>query len=881
MSAFQDMDPEETQEWMDAFEAVIKYEGEDKAEFLLDILQKRLGGTSHHLSTPYINTIPSERSAKMPGNTLVARNVAAYVRWNAMAMVAKANKKLDGIGGHIASFSSSATIYEVCYDFFFRGHEAENGTDLFFFQGHIAPGIYSRAFVEGRFDEKLLDKFRQESDGKGLSSYPHPRLMPEFWQFPTVSMGLGPIMAIYQARFMKYLENRNFLKVGKRKVWAFLGDGETDEPETLGALGIAAREKLDNLIFVLNCNLQRLDGPVRSAGKIVQEMEGHFRGAGWNVIKVLWGSEWDELFAKDSAGILMRHLESIVDGDFQRINANYKDGAYIRKHLFNTPELKKLIEGMSDEQLAKLSRGGHDPRKVYAALHEAVNHSGQPTILLVQTVKGFGMGQAGEGTNDTHSLKKMNKDSLISFRDRFHVPLKDDELEALPFIKPEPGSPEAKFIEETRKDLGGAVPMRKYDDIKLEIPALSDFQPLLESSGEREISTTMGFVRILSILLRNPNIKDRVIPIVPDESRTFGMEGLFKQIGIYNPAGQAYTPVDKGSLMWYKEAKDGQYLQEGINEAGAFSSWMAAATSYANHNLPMIPFYAYYSMFGFQRIGDLAWAAGDLLAKGFLIGATAGRTTLNGEGLQHQDGHHLLLAATLPSCYAYDPSFNFEMAVIIHDGLKRMYYDNEEVFYYITAMNENFIQPAMPEGVEEGIRRGIYRYQAAKGKAKHRVQLMGSGSIFREVLAAAEILEKDYKIDADIWSVPGIVQLYNDGIDTEREKTLNPESKRSSYLREVFSDAEGPAIISTDYMKAYANLIAPYMPIPYYVLGTDGYGRSDSREALREHFEVNRYYIVITALRALVDEGKLEAKILRDALAKYEINSSKANPRLA
>ncbi|WGK69984.1 pyruvate dehydrogenase (acetyl-transferring), homodimeric type [Candidatus Haliotispira prima] len=883
---FQDLDPEETREWLEAFAAVIKNEGEEKAEFLIDILQRHLGGTSHQLSTPYINTIPAERGAKMPENSAIARNVAAYVRWNAMAMVAKANKKIDGIGGHIASFSSSGTIYGVGFDYFFRGPNAENGADLIFYQGHISPGIYARAYVEGRLSDKQLENFRQETGGEGLSSYPHPRLMPNFWQFPTVSMGLGPIMAIYQARFMKYMENRGFLKIGERKVWAFLGDGETDEPETLGAIGIAARENLDNLIFVLNCNLQRLDGPVRSAGKIVQEMEGHFRGAGWNVIKVLWSTEWDELFAKDGGPDLMKHLEAIVDGDFQRINANYKDGLYIREHLFNTPELRKLIEGWSDEKLSKLSRGGHDPRKVYAAMHEAVNHKNRPTIILVQTVKGHGMGEAGEAANDTHSQKKMNKESLLAFRNRFNVPLKDEELEALPFIKPEPDSPEARFIEETRSALGGSIPVRQFRQNPLEVPELSDFQAVLDGSGDREISTTMGFVRILNILLSKKTIADRIVPIVPDEARTFGMEGLFKKLGIYNPKGQVYTPVDKGSLMWYREDTKGQLLQEGINEAGGFSSWLAAGTSYANHDIPMIPFFAYYSMFGFQRIGDLAWAAGDLLAKGFLIGATAGRTTLNGEGLQHQDGHHLLTAATLPSCLAYDPSFVYEMAVVIQDGLKRMYKDGEAVFYYITAMNENFVQPAMPEGVEEGIRRGIYRFRASDvKKPKAKVHLLGSGSIFIEVREAARILEEDYGVAADIWSVPGIVQLYRDGMDCTREDTLGSPGKRVPYVQQVMAEVdagnEEPAIISTDYVKAYGNLLAPYLKRPLFTLGTDGYGRSDSRDALREHFEVNRKYIVISALRALVEQERLDATVLRDARKKLGINKAKKNPRLA
>ena len=886
---FQDLDTEETQEWIDAFAAVIQREGKEKAKFLLDILQHQIGGISYDLSTPYVNTI--QNGAKIPANSYIARNVAAYVRWNAMAMVVKANKKIDGIGGHIASFASCATIYEVGFDYFFRGPNAPNGADLIFYQGHSSPGMYSRAFVEGRISEKQLEHFRQEAGGEGLSSYPHPRLMPNFWQFPTVSMGLGPIMAIYQARFMKYLENRGFLQIGERKVWAFLGDGEVDEPETLGAIGIAAREKLDNLIFVLNCNLQRLDGPVRGSGKIIQELEGHFRGAGWNVIKVLWATEWDELFAKDQNGNLARHLEGIVDGDFQRLNSNYKDGGYTRENLFSTPQLRKLVEDWSDEQIAKLSRGGHDPRKVYAAMHQAIHHKEQPTILLMQTVKGRGMGETGQAANQAHSMKKLDRKALLAFRDRFNVPLEDEQLEALPFIKPKPGSAEAQFIEETRSKLGGSVPVRQFEPKPLEVPQLAEFQAVLNGSNGREISTTMGFVRILGVLLRNKAIGKRIVPIVPDEARTFGMEGLFKQLGIYNPKGQLYTPVDKGNLMWYREDAKGQLLQEGISEAGGFCSWLAAATSYANHNNPMIPFFAYYSMFGFQRIGDLAWAAGDLLAKGFLIGATAGRTTLNGEGLQHQDGHHLLLAASLPSARAYDPSFVYEMAVIIQDGLKRMYQDGEEVFYYITAMNENFVQPPIPEGVEEGIRRGMYRFKASKLKkggksgAKAKVHLLGSGSIFIEVREAAKILERDYKIAADIWSAPGIVQLYRDGMDCERERTLNPKSQRVPMVQEALAKIDAsqtePAIISTDYMKAYGNLIAPYIERPFYTLGTDGYGRSDSRDALREHFEVSRKYIVICALRALVEAGKIEKSILEKATAELGIDNKKKNPRLA
>lgn len=875
---FQDLDPEETQEWLDAFEGVLANEGDEKGQFLLEQLQKRIGGVTSSLTSPYCNTVPSDQEARIPGDLSAAKKLIAYIRWNAMVMVSKANKKIDGIGGHIASFASSAMIYETGFNYFFNGPNAKDGPDLIFYQGHSSPGMYARAFLEGRLTEENLLNFRQEAGGRGVSSYPHPRLMPGFWQFPTVSMGLGPLMAIYQAHFMKYLENRNFLKIGQRKIWTFLGDGELDEPETLGLINLAARENLDHLTFVLNCNLQRLDGLVRSNGKVIQEVEGIFRGAGWNVIKVLWSKEWDPLFAKDTKGILLKRLEGLVDGDFQHINIHYKDPVYIRKHLFNTPELESLLEGFSDEMLSKLSLGGHDFEKIYAAMYQAVQHKKQPTIIIFQTVKGWGMG-AGAAANDTHSIKKLSKESLIEFRDFFEVPLQDEQLEELPFITPEKGSPELEFLRETRQKLGGSIPKRESVPIHLEVPELTEFKTILEGTGDRAISTTMGFVRIFNILLRNKVLKDRIVPIIPDEARTFGMEGLFKQIGIYNSKGQNYTPIDKGSLMWYREDSKGQLLEEGISEAGGFCSWLAAGTSHTNNGVPMIPFFIYYSMFGFQRFGDLAWAAGDLLARGFLIGAISGKTTLSGEGLQHQDGHNILIASSLPTCQAYDPAFAYEMAVVIQDGLKRMYQDDEAVFYYITAMNENYPQPAMPEGVEEDIRKGMYLYQKSQKKAA--VNLMGSGGIFREAIAAAEILETEYNIPANVWSVPGIIQLQRDCADTERERTLNPTSKRKSHLENCLSNSTAPVVISTDYNRGYGNLIAPYIKQPYYILGTDGYGRSDSREALREHFEVSSKYIVLTALRALVDQGTIEVSELNAALKKYKTNAKKTNPRLA
>ncbi len=881
MSEYIDKDPEETREWLDALEGVLEEEGSDKAHYLIqqliDQARKRGIKVPYRATTPYINTLTPGESEKMPGNTLIARDVAAYVRWNAMAMVVKANRKPGALGGHIASFASSGSLYEVGFDYFFKGPDSPDREDLIFFQGHSSPGMYARAFVEGRLTEDHLNRFREETEGGGLSSYPHPRLMPDFWQFPTVSMGLGPLQAIYQARFMKYMEARGHATVGDRKVWAFLGDGETDEPESQGAISLAAREKLDNLIFVINCNLQRLDGPVRGNGKIIQELEGNFRGAGWNVIKVIWGTEWDELLLKDKSGLLVKRMNEVVDGEYQTMKA--RGGAYIREHFFGAyPELLKLVEDKTDDELFHLSRGGHDPRKIYAAYASAVKHKGQPTVILAKTVKGYGMGAAGEAANTTHSQKKLDLESLKVFRDRFHVPLKDDELYDLPFIRPAEDSKEMKFIRQTREGLGGYLPARNRKADALKVPELESFSSILKGSDGKDMSTTMAFVRLLSTLARDKAVGKNIVPIVPDEARTFGMEGMFRQLGIYSPYGQLYEPQDAESVMWYKEDKKGQILEEGINEAGSFSSWLAAGTAYSHYGINMVPFYIFYSMFGFQRIGDLAWLAGDIRAKGFLMGATSGRTTLNGEGLQHQDGHGHVMAATIPSCISYDPAFSYELAVIIQDGMKRMYEDDENVFYYISIMNENYPQPALPEGSEEGIRRGMYLFKKASGKGK-KVQLMGSGSIFQEILAAAELLKKDWKVDADIWSVPGINQLHRDGADCERWNMNHPEEKpRIPYVTSVLEGHKGPAVISTDYIRAYPEQIRRLIPNALTVLGTDGYGRSDTREQLRRFFEVDRYYITLAALKGLVDAGDLEAKVLTEALKKYGLDSEKPNP---
>ncbi|HAF45982.1 MAG TPA: pyruvate dehydrogenase (acetyl-transferring), homodimeric type [Gallionellaceae bacterium] len=875
-----DQDPQETQEWLDALQSVLDKEGAARAHFLMDQLihHARMAGDDMPISatTPYINTIPVDKEERSAGNFELEHRIRALTRWNAMAIVMNANKESSELGGHIASFASAATLYDVAFNHFFHGKTDDHGGDLVYFQGHSSPGIYARAYIEGRLTEEQLRKYRQEVDGDGLSSYPHPWLMPNFWQFPTVSMGLGPLMAIYQARFMRYLQHRELAQTDGRKVWAFLGDGETDEPESLGAISMAGREKLDNLIFVINCNLQRLDGPVRGNGKIIQELEGVFRGAGWNVIKVVWGRRWDRLFAKDKSGLLMKRMEEVVDGEYQNYKA--KDGAFVRKEFFGKyPELLELVADMSDDEIWHLNRGGHDPFKMFAAYAAANKHRGQPTVILAKTVKGYGMGEAGEAQNPTHQQKKLGLEELRKFRDRFNIPVSDEQLPSLPFVRPAEDSQEMKYLRE-RGAAMGTLPARAQGKESLQIPDLSTFDVLLKSSEDREFSTTMAFVRMLGMLLKDKNIGKQIVPIVPDESRTFGMEGMFRQLGIFSQVGQLYTPQDAEELMFYKESSTGQILQEGINEAGGMADWIAAATSYANHGKAMIPFYIYYSMFGFQRIGDLAYAAGDLRARGFMVGGTAGRTTLNGEGLQHQDGHSHLMAATIPNCISYDPTFAYELAVIVQDGMRRMYQNQEDVFYYLTVMNENYTHPAMPKGAEEGIIKGMYKFSASKSKAKAKVQLLGSGTILREVIAAAELLEKDFGVAADVWSVTSFNELRRDGIDCERWNTLHPEAQpRTSYV-DACLDAKTPVIAATDYMRAYSDQIRPFVKARYKTLGTDGFGRSDFRVKLRQFFEVDRFYVAVAALKALADEGTIPASEVSKAIKLYKINPDKPNP---
>ncbi|NBC12745.1 MAG: pyruvate dehydrogenase (acetyl-transferring), homodimeric type [Gammaproteobacteria bacterium] len=876
-----DIDPQETREWLESLEAVLEHEGTERAHYLLERLIDKARRSGAYLpfsaNTAYVNTIPVQKQVRFSGDRAMERRIRSFVRWNAMAMVVQANRLSTELGGHISSFASSATLYDVGLNHFFRAANKDFGGDLVFIQGHSAPGIYARAYLEGRLSEDELYGFRQEVDGNGLSSYPHPWLMPGFWQFPTVSMGLGPIMAIYQARFMRYLADRGVVNTEGRKVWAFLGDGEMDEPESLGAISLAARERLDNLVFVVNCNLQRLDGPVRGNGKIIQELEAVFRGAGWNVIKVIWGSYWDPLLARDTKGLLLKRMQECVDGDYQAYKA--KGGAYTREHFFGKyPELADMVANMTDEDIWRLNRGGHDPAKVFAAYAAAMAHQGQPTVILAKTVKGYGMGIAGEGQNITHSQKKMGEAALKAFRDRFNIPISDDQIGAAPFYKPPADSPEMQYLHERREALGGPLPARKADFAPLPIPALDTFKQLLESSGEREMSTTMALVRMLTIIIRDKEIGKLVVPIVPDEARTFGMEGMFRQLGIYSHVGQLYEPVDSDQVMYYREEKNGQVLQEGITEAGAMSSWIAAATAYANHGQAMIPFYIYYSMFGFQRVGDLVWAAGDMQARGFLLGGTAGRTTLAGEGLQHQDGHSQIVASTIPNCVSYDPAFAYELAVIVQDGMRRMYQERENCFYYITVMNENYTMPAMPEGAEHGIRRGIYRFSQAES-SKHRVQLLGSGTILREVIAASELLARDFDVAADVWSVTSFNELRRDGIDAERWNMLHPDaSPRLPYVAEQLGETEGPIVAATDYMRTYADQIRPYLPRRYFTLGTDGYGRSDMRSQLRKFFEVNRWYIAVAALKALADAGEITPGRVREAIEKYRIDPDKPNP---
>ncbi|MBY0271602.1 MAG: pyruvate dehydrogenase (acetyl-transferring), homodimeric type [Burkholderiales bacterium] len=879
-----DLDPEETREWLEALRSVLEREGPDRANYLLDRLvnEARRAGAyiPYNANTAYLNTIPPEREERSPGDPELEHKIRSLVRWNAMATVIRANKESSELGGHIASFASAATLYDVGFNHFFRAANEKFLGDLVYIQGHSAPGVYARAFLEGRISEEQLSNFRQEVDGKGLSSYPHPWLMPDFWQFPTVSMGLGPLMAIYQARFMRYLKDRGLVEGQGRKVWAFMGDGEMDEPESLGAISLAGREKLDNLIFVINCNLQRLDGPVRGNGKIIQELESDFRGSGWNVIKVIWGSYWDPLLAKDKTGILLKRMEECVDGEYQAFKSH--DGAFVRKHFFGKyPELAALVSNMSDDDIWRLNRGGHDPHKMYAAYAAAMKHTGQPTVILAKTVKGYGMGEAGEGQNITHQQKKMGTASIRAFRDRFNVPIPDDRLEEVPFYKPPEDAPEMQYLRGRIEALGGSLPARKRRVEPLEVPALSAFEAQLKSSEDREFSTTMAFVRILNTIIRDKKIGKRVVPIVPDESRTFGMEGMFRQLGIYSHVGQLYTPQDADQLMFYKEDKGGQILQEGINEPGAMSSWIAAATSYANNAQMMIPFYIFYSMFGFQRIGDLAWAAGDLRARGFLLGGTAGRTTLNGEGLQHEDGHSHILASTIPNCVSYDPTFAYELAVIIQDGMRRMYQEQEDVFYYITVMNENYTHPAMPEGVEKNILKGMYLLSEGKAKKNQpKVQLLGSGTILREVIAGAELLEKDFGIAADIWSVTSFNELRRDGLDVQRWNMLHPEqAPRQSHIEQCLRDRSGPVVAATDYMKLFADQVRAFLPTHNFItLGTDGFGRSDTRRKLRQFFEVDRHYVAVAAMKALADQELLPRKTVAEAVKKYGINPEKPNP---
>ena len=878
----EDNDSIETREWLDALDALLRHGSPERASYVLTELAKHAVEVGVRLPTaitsPFRNTIPPTEEKHMPGDLFMERKIRSLVRWNALAMVMRANDNDEGLGGHISSFSSSATLYDIGFNYFFRGIEGGHKGDLVFYQGHSAPGMYARSYLEGRISEEQLDNFRREVDGNGLSSYPHPWLMPDYWQFPTVSMGLGPIQAIYQARVMQYQENRGLLDHGDRNVWCFMGDGECDEPESLGAIALAGREHLGNLTFVVNCNLQRLDGPVRGNGKIIQELEGVFRGAGWDVIKVIWGRKWDSLLEKDQTGLLQQRMDEVCDGELQ--NYKYNGGAYTREHFFGKyPELLELVSDLSDDEIMYLNRGGHDPYKVYAAYARAVAQRKRPTVILAMTVKGYGMGEAGQANNETHSLKKLDIDALKAFRDRFGIPISDSELKKVPYYRPSPDSPEMRYMNKGREALGGQIPVRRSEMDTLEIPALSAMGNQLKGSGKREISTTMSFVRILSSLVKDKKIGERVVPIIPDEARTFGMEGMFRQLGIYSSVGQRYTPQDAGQMMFYKEDIKGQILEEGINEAGAFSAWLATATSYSTHGYPMVPFYIFYSMFGFQRIGDLAWAAGDSQARGFLIGATAGRTTLNGEGLQHQDGHSHLLAATIPNCVSYDPAYAYELAVIIQDGMRRMFQEGENKFYYITTMNENYVQPEMPEGVEEGIIKGMYCLKRSAGKQKLRVQLLGGGTILREVEAAAAILAKDYQVDSDIWSLTSVNELQREGKSVVRWNMLHPESEaRLPYVTQLLGDKGGPCIAATDYMKSYADQLREFVPGSFTALGTDGFGRSDTRGKLREFFEVSREFIVIAALKSLADQGSIEASVVTAAMKSLAVSADKIDP---
>jgi pyruvate dehydrogenase E1 component len=885
-----DIDAAETSEWLEALDAVVAHDGLDRARSLLTRVVERAQaagtGPIATLNTPYVNTISADREAPLPGDPELERRLRSIVRWNAMAMVVRANKVSSELGGHIASFQSLAVLYEVGFNHFWHAPSDSHGGDLVYFQGHSSPGNYARAFLEGRLTEAELDRFRQEVDGGGLSSYPHPWLMPEFWQFPSVSLGIGPITSIYQARFMKYLAARDLSDTSGRKVWAFMGDGEMDEPESMGAIGLAGREGLDNLIWVVNCNLQRLDGPVRGNGKIIQELESDFRGAGWNVIKVVWGSRWDPLLAADVDGRLVKVMEDCVDGEYQTFKS--RDGAYVREHFFGRdPVLLERVAGMTDEEIWLLNRGGLDQQKVYAAYHEAVGHPGQPTVILAKTIKGYGMGVSGEGQMITHQAKKMTEAALLAFRDRFELPLSDAQVKAAEYYRPPDDAPEMRYLRERRAALGGSLPARRmHSSESLEVPGPEAFSSQLEGTGEREVSTTMSFVRVLATLLRDKKIGRRIVPIVPDESRTFGMEGMFRQVGIYSPHGQRYQPQDSEQLMFYKEDEHGQILEEGITEAGSISSFIAAGTSYSAHDAPVIPFYIYYSMFGYQRVGDLVWAAGDSRARGFMLGGTSGRTTLNGEGLQHEDGHSHLLFSVVPNCRAYDPTFAYEVAVIIQDGLRAMVAEQEDVFYYLTLLNENYSHPAMPAGAEEGILRGMYLLrEGSKRSKKPRVQLLGSGAILREVLAAADLLEADWGVVCDVWSVTSFTELRREGLEVERWNMLHPlEKPRVPFVSTCLSGRDGPVVASSDYIRAFADQIrewvvtGPTRERSYRVLGTDGYGRSDYRRALRRFFEVDRHYVSVAALKSLADEGAVPAKRVQEAIDRYEIDAGAAMP---
>ena len=876
-----DTDPQETQDWIDSITSLIEEKGSDRTHYIIEKLidYSRRNGIKIPFSanTDYINTISLANQESYPGNRNLERRIKSIIRWNAMAMVVRANRDNEGIGGHISSYASSATLYEVAFNHFFKGENINNG-DLIYFQGHVSPGIYSRAFLEGRIEEKMLHNFRRELRPEGgLSSYPHPWLMPKFWQFATVSMGLSSIMAIYQARFMNYLQDRGLCDNSNRKVWAFLGDGEMDEPESLGALTLASREKLDNLIFVINCNLQRLDGPVRGNGKIIQELEGAFRGAGWNVIKVIWGSDWDALFEKDENNLIIKRLNQLVDGD--QLKYTVEGGKYFREHFWgDSPELLSIVEHLTDEDLGDLRLGGHDPAKVYAAYSEAMKHKQEPTVILAQTIKGYGLGESGEGRNITHQQKKLNEKELLSFRSKFNIPINDEDCITAPFYKPPEESEEIKYLKDRRDKLGGFLPQRKDKSEELEIPPLSIFDEILKGSNNRQISTTMAFVRLLTIIVKDEKIGENIVPIIPDEARTFGIDPLFRQIGIYSHFGQKYDPVDSDQFLYYREATDGQILEEGISEAGAMSSFIAAGTSYSNHSKQMIPFFIYYSMFGFQRIGDFIWAAADMRTKGFLIGGTAGRTTLNGEGLQHQDGHSHLIASTIPNLKAYDPAYAYEVGVIVHDGLEKMYKQNQDIFYYITLENENYVHPKMPKDIEDGIIRGMYQIKKTK-KTKSKVQLLGSGPILKEVIEASKLLNEDWGIESDVWSVTSYSELHKDAEDINRWNLLNPNKENKiSYLNKCLNKSEGPIVACSDYVKLVSEQISPYIDCDFTSIGTDGFGRSSSRDELRDFFEIDKFYITLAAVNTLYKQGKVDAKLVEKVINTYNIDSNKLNP---